>query len=110
MKAKWRWVVAALVPVVTILVLTVGRRVESYSCAECRNCKKVDTRSIAGIDLEPRVSIEEIYPLPSSHIHRWWQYASYRQIGVGGVLAKHVECEPFRYQDGRGPEALAVRP
>ena len=104
-----RWmIVGSVVLALTLLVtLSSSRRIESYSCAECRNRKRVETHLLLGIPLQPRVTREEINAVPADHQHDWWRYADYEERGPGGIFGKTVACQPYQYRDGRERESLA---
>ena len=107
MAPKWQWIGAAAILVGAGAVLTSSYRVQNFSCAKCRNHKRVESRSVLLVNLAPKVSIERRYATDIEHVHSWWSYASYQHRGAGGILGKQVTCAPHEYEDGREPEAIA---
>lgn len=107
MAPKWQWIGAAAVFVGGATVLSSGYRVQNFSCAKCRNHKRVESRWVLGCELAPKISIDRRFATDIEHLHAWWPYASYQHRGVWGILGKQVSCAPHEYEDGRGPESIA---
>ena len=109
MQSTRLWVVVGLaIAAGCAVAASAGRRVDSYSCSGCRNLKQVDVRSICGIDVHATSrSRSNTRRRPTINTTGGSMRADV-ECGPQGILGKMVDCQPYRYRDGRGPGELAV--